>query len=62
MAQTKRVAVVASGTNRWGTRPEATIRDMIAEAGKACFNSNKNVTNKDIEGVVTSAEIGRAHV
>ena len=55
MAQTKRVAVVASGTSRWGTRPEATIRDMITEAGKACFDSNKNVTNKDIEGVVTSA-------
>jgi len=55
MAETKRVAVVASGVTKWGPRPEATIRDLIAEAGKACFDSNKNITNKDIEGIVTSS-------
>ena len=55
MGETKRVAVVASGVTKWGPRPEATIRDLIAEAGKACFDSNKNITNKDIEGIVTSS-------
>ena len=54
MAQTKRVAIVASGVNKWGARPEATFRDLWSEAGKACFESNKNISNKDIEGLVGS--------
>lgn len=54
MSKPKRVAIVATGVNKWGMRPNATFRDMIAEAGKACFDSNPRVSNKDIEGLVTS--------
>ena len=55
MAATKRVAVIASGVSRWGPRPESTIWNLVVEAGKACFDSNKKVSNKDVEGIVTSA-------
>ncbi len=54
MAQPKRVAVVATGVSKWGARPESTIRDLIAEAGKECFDSNPRVKNKDIQGLTTS--------
>ena len=34
MSKPKRVAIVAAGINKWGMRPDATFRDIIAEAGK----------------------------
>ncbi|MBT4513053.1 MAG: thiolase family protein, partial [Chloroflexi bacterium] len=54
MSKPKRVAIVAAGINKWGMRPDATFRDIIAEAGKVCFDNNPKVSNKDIEGLVTS--------
>ena len=56
MRKTMGVAVVASGTCSWGPR-KATFRDMIAEAGKACFDSNKNITQKDIQGLMLCSAI-----
>jgi len=49
----KRVAVVAAGMTRWGKR-EATFRDLIAEAGKATFDNNKNIKPKDIKSFILS--------
>lgn len=54
MSKPKRVAIVAAGINKWGARPTASFRDLIAEAAKACFGSNPRINNKDIEGLVTS--------
>lgn len=49
----KRVAIVAAGMTRWGKR-EATFRDLIAEAGKATFDSNRNIKPKDIKSFIIS--------
>ena len=50
----RRVAVVAAGMIKFGPR-EASFRDLISEAGKATFDSNKNISPGDIEGFVFSS-------
>ena len=50
----KRVALVAAGITRFGVR-QATYRELIQEAGKAAFDSNKNISPKDIQGFVLSS-------
>ncbi len=54
MATPRKVAVVASGVTKWGVRREASLKDLMAEGGKACLDSNKNIKNTDVEGLVTS--------
>jgi len=49
----KRVALVAAGMTRFGKR-QATFRDLVAEAGKATFDSNKNISPKDIKSFIIS--------
>lgn len=49
----KKVAVVAAGITRWGAR-QATYRDLISEAGKATFDSNKNINKDDIKSFILS--------
>jgi len=49
----KRVALVAAGISRFGKR-QATFRDLIAEAGKSTFDSNKNIGPKDIKSFIIS--------
>jgi len=50
----KRVALVAAGMTRFGVR-QATYRELIQEAGKACFDSNKNITPKDVDSFILSS-------
>ncbi|MBI2954787.1 MAG: 3-ketoacyl-CoA thiolase [Chloroflexi bacterium] len=50
----RRVAVVAAGMTRFGVR-QATYRDLIQEAGKAAFDSNKNILPKDIDSFILSS-------
>jgi acetyl-CoA C-acetyltransferase len=47
----RQVALVAAGMSRFGVR-QATFRDLVWEAGKACFDSNPRVRPKDIQGMV----------
>ena len=49
----KRVALVAAGMTKFGKR-KATFRDLIAEAGKATFDSNKNISPKDVKAFIIS--------
>ncbi|MBW1736155.1 MAG: hypothetical protein JRJ69_01055 [Deltaproteobacteria bacterium] len=49
----KRVALVAAGITKFGKR-KATFRDLIAEAGKATFDSNKNISPKDVKAFIIS--------
>lgn len=49
----ERVALVAAGMIRWGRRA-ATFRDLIAEAGKATFDSNLNIRPADIKSFIIS--------
>lgn len=49
----RRVAVVAGGLAKFGVR-EASYRDLIAEAGRACFANAENVGPKDIQGFILS--------
>jgi len=48
-----RVALVAAGMTKFGKR-KATFRDLIAEAGKATFDSNKNISPKDVKAFILS--------
>ena len=48
-----RVALVAAATNQWGKRA-ATFRDLVAEAGKATFDSNPNIKPADIKSFIIS--------
>jgi acetyl-CoA C-acetyltransferase len=50
----RKVCLIAGGMSHWGIR-EATLRDMFQEAGKACFDDNKAVTNKDIDGLLVAS-------
>lgn len=50
----RNVCVIAGGMCQWGVR-EASLRDMFQEAGKACFEDNKAVTNKDIDGLIVAS-------
>jgi acetyl-CoA C-acetyltransferase len=50
----RNVCIVAGGMSPWGVR-EATLRDMFQEAGKACFDDNRAVTNKEIDGLIVAS-------
>lgn len=50
----RNVCIIAGGQSEWGVR-QATQRDLFQEAGKACFDSNKAVTNKDIDGLIVGS-------
>ncbi|SEM51136.1 acetyl-CoA C-acetyltransferase [Syntrophus gentianae] len=50
----RNVCVIAGGQNLWGVR-QANEREMIQEAGKACFEDNPAVSNKDIDGFIVGA-------
>jgi acetyl-CoA C-acetyltransferase len=50
----RRVALVGAGVSKFGVR-KATYRDLIWEAGKACFDSVPGLTPKDVEGLVVGS-------
>jgi acetyl-CoA C-acetyltransferase len=50
----RRVAVVGAGVSRFGVR-KATFRDLIWEAGKACFDSIPALKPKDVDGLVVGS-------
>ena len=50
----KRVAVVGAGVGKFGVR-KASFRDLIWEAGKACFDSVPAVKPKDLQGIVVGS-------
>lgn len=50
----RNVCVIAGGMCKWGVR-EATLRDMFQEAGKACFEDNKAIANKNIDGLILAS-------
>ena len=47
----RKVAVVGAGVTKFGVR-KATYRDLIWEAGKACFDSVPGVKPRDLDGLV----------
>lgn len=49
-----KVALVGAGVSKFGVR-KATYRDLIWEAGKACFDSVPGVKPKDIDGLVVGS-------
>jgi acetyl-CoA C-acetyltransferase len=49
-----RVALVGAGVSKFGVR-KATYRDLIWEAGKACFDSVPGVRPRDVEGLVVGS-------
>src|SRR3972149_1263312 len=50
----RRVAVVGAGVGKFGVR-KASYRDLIWEAGKACFDSVPAVKPKDLQGIVVGS-------
>ena len=50
----REVCVIAGGMSGWGVR-EASQRDLFQEAGKACFDDNKAVSNKDVDGLLVAS-------
>jgi acetyl-CoA C-acetyltransferase len=50
----RKVALVGAGMTRFGVR-KATYRDLIWEAGKACFDSVPGVRPADLEGIVVGS-------
>jgi len=50
----RNVCIIAGGMSQWGVR-DAALRDMFQEAGKVCFDDNKAVTNKDIDGLIVAS-------
>ena len=50
----KRVAMVGAGVTKFGVR-KATYRDLIWEAGKACFDSVPEVKPRDLDGLVVGS-------
>src|SRR3989304_19812 len=50
----KKVALVGAGVSKFGVR-KASYRDLIWEAGKACFDSTPGVKPKDVEGLVVGS-------
>ena len=50
----RRVALIGGGVGKFGVR-KATYRDLIWEAGKACFDSLPGVRPKDLEGLVVGS-------
>ena len=49
-----RVALVGAGVTKFGVR-KASYRDLIWEAGKACFDSVPGVRPKDLDGLVVGS-------
>ena len=49
-----KVALVGAGVTKFGVR-KATYRDLIWEAGKACFDSVPGVAPRDVEGLVVGS-------
>jgi len=50
----RRVALVGAGVGPFGVR-KASFRDLIWEAGKACFDSVPGLRPKDLEGIVVGS-------
>ncbi|MBI2217554.1 MAG: thiolase domain-containing protein [Candidatus Rokubacteria bacterium] len=50
----RKVALVGAGVSKFGVR-KATYRDLIWEAGKACFDSVPGVRPKDLDGLVVGS-------
>src|SRR3989440_551503 len=50
----RKVALVGAGVSRFGVR-KASYRDLIWEAGKACFDSVPGLKPKDVEGLVVGS-------
>jgi acetyl-CoA C-acetyltransferase len=50
----RRVAVVGAGVSRFGVR-KASYRDLIWEAGKACFDAVPAVRPRDVDGIVVGS-------
>ena len=50
----RKVAVVGAGVTKFGVR-KASYRDLIWEAGKACFDSVPGVKPRDLEGLVVGS-------
>ena len=50
----RNVALVGAGVSKFGVR-KASYRDLIWEAGKACFDSLPAVKPKDVEGLVVGS-------
>src|SRR5262245_22423938 len=50
----RKVALVGAGVSKFGVR-KATYRDLVWEAGKACFDSLPSVRPADLEGLVVGS-------
>ncbi|MGH7340262.1 MAG: beta-ketoacyl synthase N-terminal-like domain-containing protein, partial [Candidatus Rokuibacteriota bacterium] len=50
----RKVALIGAGVSKFGVR-RASYRDLIWEAGKACFDSVPAVNPKDVEGLVVGS-------
>src|SRR3981189_1307105 len=50
----RNVALIGAGVSKFGVR-KASYRDLIWEAGKACFDSVSAVKPKDVEGLVVGS-------
>ncbi|MBI4013951.1 MAG: 3-ketoacyl-CoA thiolase, partial [Candidatus Rokubacteria bacterium] len=50
----RKVALVGAGVSKFGVR-KASYRDLIWEAGKACFDSVPAVSPADLEGLVVGS-------
>src|SRR3990170_946218 len=50
----RRVAVVGAGVGKFGVR-KGSFRDLVWEAGKACFDSVPAVKPKDLQGIVVGS-------
>jgi acetyl-CoA C-acetyltransferase len=50
----RRVAIVGAGVGKFGVR-KASYRDLVWEAGKACFDSVPGVRPRDLDGLVVGS-------
>src|SRR2546427_458809 len=50
----RKVALVGAGVSKFGVR-KASYRDLVWEAGKACFDSIPGVKPKDVQGLVVGS-------
>jgi acetyl-CoA C-acetyltransferase len=50
----RRVALVGAGVSKFGVR-KASYRDLVWEAGKACFDSAPGVRPRDLDGLVVGS-------
>jgi len=50
----RKVAIIGGGATRCGKR-EASLRDLVQEAGKAMFENVKNIQPKDVEALIVGA-------